>query len=49
MIEYTVYIQTTEMYVIEADSEEEARDLASSGQAGDAWERWDDSVTVEQR
>ena len=49
MIEYTVYIKTTEMYVVEADSEEEARDLASSGQAGDAWERWDDSVIVEER
>ena len=49
MIEYTVYIQTTEMYVVEADSEAEARDLASSGQAGDAWERWDESVTVEER
>jgi hypothetical protein len=49
MKEYEVYIQVTEIYRVEADSEKEARDLASSGQAGDAWERWDDSITVEER
>jgi len=48
MKEYEVYIQVTEVYRVEAETEEEARDLASSGQAGDALERWDEFITVEE-
>jgi hypothetical protein len=49
MREYEVYIQVTEVYRVEAETEEEAKILASTGQGGDAWERWDESITAEER
>lgn len=48
MKEYEVYIQVTEVYRVEAKTEEEAMTLAKRGEAGDALERWDESITAEE-
>jgi hypothetical protein len=48
MKEYEVYIQLTEVYRVEAETAEEAMKLASRGEAGDALERWDESITAEE-
>ena len=48
MKEYEVYIQVTEVYRVEAETEEEAMRLAKRGEAGEAWERWDEAITAEE-
>lgn len=46
MNEYVVYITVTEKYIVEAANQEEALEMASCGQAGDPYERWDNETEV---
>ena len=48
MKEYEVYIQVIEVYRVEAETEEEAMKLAHRGEAGEALERWNESITAEE-